>query len=298
MMKNRVKRQGGVCVLLLPGIVLICFAALLLGGCGKVRSPKLLARQAKSTYGSCTVVSTTQTDKMTKVVLRDKLQDFEYSIWSQMSEIWVDGTSFGSLPGTYDDFKTSLQQKVLQDLAAEIDQVCKDAGVDYEAGDGTCNILIIRTDDATAAEKAACKCAELIQAENKKNRLDGLEIPVYGKDAEKWYHSNYHYGSVLLPSTSWRTVADEQADYYTEMAQLQTDPKAVYVRSRAGTFRDTGADLDRVVHVLGSSYPEKADDPVMFYYFQSSKGKEYYLCDFNYYEKDSSRYAWYTNYTP
>lgn len=36
----------------------------------------------------------------------------------------------------------------------------------------------------------------------------------------------------------------------------------------------------------------------MFYYFQSSKGKEYYLCDFNYYEKDSSRYAWYTNYTP
>lgn len=92
MMKNRVKRQGGVCVRLLPGIVLICFAALLLGGCGKVRSPKLLARQAKSTYGPCTVVSTTQTDKMTKVVLRDKLQDFEYSIWSQMSEIWVDGT--------------------------------------------------------------------------------------------------------------------------------------------------------------------------------------------------------------
>ena len=49
MMKNRVKRQGGVCVRLLPGIVLICFAALLLGGCGKARSPKLLARQAKST---------------------------------------------------------------------------------------------------------------------------------------------------------------------------------------------------------------------------------------------------------
>lgn len=297
-MKKRENRQSGVRARLLPGIILICFAALLLGGCGKVRSPKSLARQAKSTYGPCTVVSTTKTDKMTKVVLRDKLQDFEYSIWSEMSEIWIDGTSFGSLPGTHDDFKSSLQQKVLQDLAAEIDQACKDAGVDYEAGDVTYNILIIRTDDAAAAEKAACKCAELIQTENKKNRLDGLTITAYGKDAEEWFHSNYHYGSVRLPATSWRTVADEQVDYYTEMAQLQTDPKAVYVRSQAGTFRDTGADLDKVVHVLGSTYPEKSDDPVMFYYFQSSKGKEYYLCDFNYYEEGSSGFAWYTNYTP
>ena len=79
---------------------------------------------------------------------------------------------------------------------------------------------------------------------------------------------------------------------------LRLKKRRANVRSRVGTFRDTGADLDRVVHVLGSSYPEKPSDPVMFYYFQSSKGKEYYLCDFNYYEKDSSRYAWYTNYTP
>ena len=138
--------------------------------------------------------------------------------------------------------------------------------------------MIIRTDDISAAETAACKCAELIQTKNQKNRLDGLEVTVYGKDNEEWYHSE-HYGSVLLPNASWRTVADEKADYYTWMARQQTDPKAEYLRSQAGTFSDTGADLRKVVHTLGEDFPEKSDDPVMFYYFKSSKGKEYYLCD-------------------
>lgn len=275
----------------------VCCALFLFSGCGKVRSPKSLVRQAKSSYGPCTVVTTTQTDELTKVVLRDKLQDFEYSIWSQMNEIWIDGTSFGSVPGTHDDFKSSLRRKVLDDLSVELAQVCREAGVDYEEGDGTYNILIIRTDDISAAETAACKCAELIQTKNQKNRLDGLEVTVYGKDNEEWYHSE-HYGSVLLPNTSWRTIADEKADYYTRMARQQTDPKAEYVRSQAGIFSDTGADLRKVVHTLGEDYPEKSDDPVMFYYFKSSKGKEYYLCDFNYYDEEHGGFAWYTNYTP
>ena len=85
-------------------------------------------------------------------------------------------------------------------------------------------------------------------------------------------------------------------DYYTEMAHTQTDANAVFLRTEKGIFKDTGADLDRVVHVLGSDIPESPEDEVTFFYFRSSSNEEYYLCDFNYYNEDYSKMAWYTNY--
>lgn len=36
--------------------------------------------------------------------------------------------------------------------------------------------------------------------------------------------------------------------------------------------------------------------PVRFFYFRASNGKEYYLCDFTYYDESFSDYSWYTNY--
>ena len=282
------KKKAGVSMLLL---VLLALAA-----CGSVRSARSLQSEAKHTFGECTVVSKTETADRTVVVLHDTLQDFDYEYRSTMNDIDIDGTSFGSVPSTTNTFMENLKKKVIADAKTDLDTICSGSDMSYEIGEGNAEVLlIIYSASETDCIDAATACAEVLNQQNQNNRLDGMLIYAVGNESEKWYHNDY-YGSVKLPDTDFRTPADERIDYYTEIARQQTDPKAVFLRVETGTFRDTGADLRRVVCTLGSDYPTEPDSPVTFYYFKAESGMEYYICDFNYYEEDHYNFSWYTNY--
>ena len=278
-------------------VLLGVMAMVLLAGCGKVRSANSLYKQAKNTHGKCTVVSKSESSDVTKVVLHDTLQDFDYTISSSMGSIVIDGTNFGSVPGTKDTFVECLKDKVVSNVKTQLDDACNMENMRYEAytPDHSELLLIIYADNAKDGETAAVQCAKLLQEQNQKHRLDNMLIYAVGDTADKFY-DNEHYGSVKLPDAVWRTPEAEKADYYTEMAHLQTDEKATFLRAEKGTFADTGADIRRVVMALGTEYPTEMNSPVTFYYFESSKGQTYYLCYFNYYEENSSQFAWYTNY--
>ena len=271
---------------------LIVITAVVLSGCGKVRSVNSLYSQAKREHGACTIVSKSETDEKTLVVLHDKLQDFDYEVSSYMNDIVIDGASFGSLPSDSDTFDDALRKKVLENKKTELDEICAKYDSYYEL-DGS---FYIFAPDAKTAEKVSLECARVIQEENLQSRLDGMMIYTGGNEYEKHW-DNEHFGSVVLPDMKWCTPEDELIDYYTEMAHIQTDENAVFIRTERGTFADTGAKLDRVVSVLGTDYPQSMNDEVTFYYFRSSSGKEYYLCDFNYYDEEYYQMAWYTNYS-
>lgn len=271
---------------------LIVITAVVLSGCGKVRSVNSLYSQAKREHGACTIVSKSETDEKTLVVLHDKLQDFDYEVSSYMNDIVIDGASFGSLPSDSDTFDDALRKKVLENTKAELDEICEKDNVYYEFGER----FIVFAPDAKTAEKVSLECAKVIQEHNLQSRLDGLTVYAGGNENEK-YWDNEHFGSVVLPDIKWLTPEDELVMYYTEMARMQTDENAVFIRTERGTFADTGAKLDRVVYVLGTNYPQSMSDEVTFYYFKSSSGKEYYLCDFNYYDEEYYQMAWYTNYS-
>lgn len=86
-------------------ILLLFIIVLFTSGCGEVKSKKSLYKWAKNEYGDCTIVSMTETDDKTVVVLHDTLQDFDYEVVSSMSKIVIDGSNFGSLPNTSDTFE-------------------------------------------------------------------------------------------------------------------------------------------------------------------------------------------------
>lgn len=284
------KRQNLFCRIILALIAIV--TALTLSGCGKVESVKSLYSKAKREHGSCTIVSKIEEEEKTIVVLHDELQDFDYEVGSIMKSLSIDGASFGKYPDSYDHFKYSLIHKVFDEKKALLDEICGENNAYYEL-DGD---MYIFAPDGETAEKVSLRCAEIIGEENLEARLDGFTVSACGNEFEdRW--DNEHYGSVVLPEIKWLTPEDELIIYYTEMARMQTDSEAVFIRMEKGTFRDTGADLDRVVSVLGTDYPEAMDDEVTFYYFRSSKGKEYYLCDFNYYGENHSDMRWYTNYS-
>ena len=261
-----------------------------LTGCGWVKSPNSMYAQAKKVHGDCTVVSKSKTSDRSEVVLHDTLQDFNYEVVSSMNDINIDGSSFGSLPGTTDHFGSRLREKVISDTEKSIKEICESYGITYEfcKHESISLFLSIYPSNEETAQKAAVECAKVIQSENAAQRLDGLEICAYKSDRDV-------FGNVKLPNIIWRTKEDEKVEYYTKMARMQTDPNAVFVRSEKGIFADTGASLDGVVNALGSDIPTDASSPVTFYYFKASDGKEYYLCDFNYYD-ERGNIAWYTNY--
>lgn len=230
----------------------------------------------------------------TIVVLHDTLQDFDYEVVSSMSEIVIDGSDFGSLPDTGDTFEKNLKEKVIANVKDELDAACNKEGMRYEYADGE-SIISIFAGSEQEGREVGLKCARILQGQNRNNRLDDLYINVLGNRYEKSY-DNERFGSVKLPNISWRTPEDESVEYYTEMARMQTDKNAVFLHSELKSFADTGADLQRVVKVLGTDYPTERTSPVHFYYFRSGDGREYYLCDFNYYDEEYGTFAWYTNY--
>lgn len=278
-----------------------CLLAIIMGilvfhltGCGHVQSAESLIKAAKNKYGACKVVSKKESENKTEVVLHDKLQDFDYTVYSVMNDINIDGSSFGSVPHSSDTFEQELWEKVISNIKNQLDDICNKADMRYSVDDSTQSITIFAPSEKSGKE-VALKCAILLQTQNQKNRLDGRLVEVVSDESKDQYSKN-RYGSIKLPDMKWRTKEDEDIDEYTQMAREITDPKAEFVRMEKGRFSDTGAELDRVVNTLWEDYPQDMNSPVRFFYFKDSKGKEFYVCDFYYYDEDHYEYQLYTNY--
>lgn len=293
--------------------VLMFFALLLLTGCGHVKSPKQLVKKAQREHGDCDIVSIDQQQSSTSVVLRDRLQGFEYTISSGMHDINLDGTSFGSVENTNDDFMQSLEKYVLGSAQNSLKEICDDYNADYE--DCIINEMILELKlppDITEADIADIteRTATLIQSFNQNNRLDGVKIYVsYNNEWLKQYCEQLktkgeykglssveagmvtHIGSARLPDTSFRDKEKETEDYYLEMAQMK-EPSAVFVKKEVKTFADTGMNLNEVMSSLGDENTvENYSDPVTFYYFKAGK-RSFYICDV----LDKNTQTWHTDY--
>ncbi|MBR2087667.1 MAG: hypothetical protein IJ906_11105, partial [Oscillospiraceae bacterium] len=94
----------------LTGVLLLAFT---MTGC-HVRSAKSLIRSAKQAHGKCEVISKSETDEHTVVILKDELQGFTYQVSSGMNSIYIDGSNFGSLESSSDTFGTALSMYVAE----------------------------------------------------------------------------------------------------------------------------------------------------------------------------------------
>ena len=281
---------------ILKGIgVTFSFLLLVCGisSCGRVKTAKELHKYANKTYGECTVVSSTEEDKKTVITVHDKLQDFDYQVYSRMNDLNIDGSSFGSIPNTSSDFDKKLEEKVLSNADDELNSVCSKYKVKMETSDFC--MLVIRSNDEEAAKSAASECAETIQKQNLNHRLDNWRITAYADNKNDYLHDE-KYAVIILPDIKLLDREDEITLEYIQRAQSQTDSKAEFIRKEVKKFSDTGANLNQVVSTLGQDYPTEMDSPVTYYYFRSSKGEEFFLCNFLCEDEKTGGYYYYTNY--
>ena len=307
-MKNKVKHSK-------KRVLWILFAfCLALTGCGHVKSAKKLIRSAKRLHGPCEVVSSEESEDKTVVVLRDKLQGFEYRISSKMQGIVIDGSSFGSLPYTLDTFKESLQTFAVDSAKDELDMIGEKYHAEYEPKYG--EVIVKYTMSADMPDDTAAKivqeASQALQTYNVNNRMDGMEvhvehdkewlkrmldqgISVKGLDHEYMLSSGgsavaRHIGSAVLPDCRFRDLEEEEQDYYIDMAHMKNE-KARFLRKEKKTLADTGISVDRVSVQYDKPYPKKSSDPVTFYYF-TVDGREFFICDFI----DLETETWFTDY--
>ena len=291
---------------------------IILTGCGHVKDAGQLYKYAKKTYGKCQVVSKVEEENMTKLVLKDRLQGFNYTVTSSMSDISIDGSSFGSLPSTSDTFNKSLTEYVRTECSLKLNEIKSKYGIDIEAPDFVSEtivtLLIPASVSKTDAIKAATEIAEEFQKYNLKNRLDGCLITIEHDD--DWtkayleehkrsgdYESDYffssaessdisHIGSIKLPDTSFRDSVKETEDFFLDQAKM-LDEDAVFLRSEKHPLSDTGLTTDTInnSYASGAQHIKSDSDLITFYYFKAGR-QEFYICDV----QEAGDYRWYTNY--
>ena len=270
-------------------------AAGLLASCGQVKSEKELLKRAKQQYGKCTLISSDSSDKSRTVRVRDELQGFEYKLTSGMNSIDIDGSHFGSVQRTTDDFLPRLGDHIRETVQPEVAEICSRAKAEYEfPAEFTNNMdpfLIIRADDPKQSEDAALACAAVIQKQNLRNRFDQVQISVYTTAGEM-------IGFILLPGNVLTEAQDENARI------ILNEARNYCIASKAGrldtfslvrmehiTFADTGLPLERLQPSPDFGYVKNKDQPVTVYYF-SYQGKEFFIMNF----EDTKTSLHYTNF--
>ena len=266
-------------------VVLICIlmSGILCTGCGHVKNAKRLIREARAAHGDCTVISQTETEDKTEVVLKDTLQGFEYTVRSYMTDINVDNTSFGSVPDSSDSFMAALIDYTLNESSERIAALLKEHNATFEQD--RMSITVPVGDDGIAVTE---KMAKILQEYNLENRMDGVIIRV-GDDKT-------HLGSCRLPDISFRDHEKEIEDDYMMKAEnlmssvSRKNRSLTFVKKEKVAFSEIGIDLSRV-SIYSNNKVEKESDPVTLYYFQTNC-QTFYIADFI----DSNTGADYTNF--
>ena len=126
MLMEKISRKS---VITLP---VLCVMIFTLTSCGKVKSASELKKYAEETYGACEVVSQSETDEQTKLILHDELQDFDYGIESVMTSVNVDGGIWGQYADIHSGFDGSLKDKVIQNETDELNDICSSNNARWE----------------------------------------------------------------------------------------------------------------------------------------------------------------------
>jgi len=263
-------KKIGLCFLLI-----ICVLGLT--ACGRPARPGKLAREARKTYGSASVVSKVKTPIGYSVTMHDKLQDFDYTIYSYRRHIGL----FNYRGEISDTFEYCLIHKIIDDTEkAEIDDITDRYDAMYTEGYGFYDVY---SKDPENAKQAALEFAEVLQRNNMNGRLNGVELRAITLGTYLAERTGYkaecdeEVGRVTLPDKTWRSKEDELIELYTIYAR-ELDAGAVYLRSEVKKLKFTQYELEDIGGSNGA--PKYWSSPVTFYYFKASDGGEFYVGDF------------------
>ena len=255
---------------ILKALAIASISAVLLSAC-HAKSESQIVRYANQNFGSAELVSTESTEKDgKKCTLRDKQYGFEYYVKSEMHDIIIDGSKFGSTESTDSDFSTQYFDLLKSTCQAQFDEITQldRVEISYE---GYYDLMKIKcTADKSGFLEAVEKISDIIISFDSRKYYKSKHFGVYDMNDKR-------LGAYYIHEKRWVDVADEDDDFYIERAKM-LNRNAKFIRKEKKLFKDTGFAPDQVQTYLTD--PEYTyETPVQYYYF-SVNGKEFFIADF------------------
>ncbi len=270
---------------ILGTIILIGIGIFLLSAC-HVKSESQLVRYARQNFGECTLLSTETTkNNGLQCNFRDSEYGFEYYVKSEMHDINIDGSKFGSTESTDSNFSSQYFSLLQNTCQKQFRQIETEYSVSIEKGDIVDFMKINCSDTQSDFLKAAEKTADII----------------ISFDGRKYYKDSFigicdskdnRLGAYYIHDKKW-TDADDEYDFVYINEAKQLNRHAEFVRKEKKLFKETGLSPDRVKVSLGTD-DYTYDTPVQYYYF-TADGKEFFIADFMI-DYDASLIRHYSNY--
>ena len=260
-------------------------SAIVLSAC-HVKSESQIVRYANQNFGSAELVATENTENDGRTcIMRDKEYGFEYYVKSEMHDINIDGSKFGSTESTNSDFSSKYYKLLKNTCQSKFDEIEKTDGVEISDGDSFNFMKVKCTVQKSNFLETAEKIADIIISFDNRKYYKESSLGIYDINDKR-------LGAYCIHDKKW-VDADDEYDYIYINEAKQVNRKAEFVRKEKKLFKDTGLSPSQVTVFLGE--PEYTyETPVQYYYF-AVDGKEFFIADFIT-DYDASLIRHYSNY--
>lgn len=271
--------------------VIMLMTFLVFGGCStKLKTSDDALAYARIHYGAATLLNEQKEgDKKVIFTLKDKDYGFQYTVTSAISDINIDGSSFGKYESTYDDYMSCYRDFILEDSFEKFDLVKKKYNVETEIPDISLHSLMHiywKSSEISTAKDAAGQMADIFRSYEKKKLFNVYDVSVFDVN-------DNIIGKCKISTGEWQ---DKEALYDKRVIDWAKNKHSnvKYLNKVQKTFKDTGLspnDVNKFYYHSDINYPQNPDDPVIYYYFEWNH-KKFFVCDFW-----TTEYSeWYTNY--
>jgi len=284
------KMKGGIVMkkmlkVLLGALAVAAISAIVLSAC-HVKSESQIVRYANQNFGSAELVTTeNMEDGSRKCIMRDKEYGFEYYVKSEMHDINIDGSKFGSTESTDSDFGSKYTDLLTSTCQAQFDEIAHTDHIEISY-DGSFDFMKIKcTAEKSNFLETAEKISDMIISFDTRKYYKNQCFGIYDMNDKR-------LGAYYIHDKKWVDVDDEYDYIYINEAK-RVNRKAEFVRKEKMLFKDTGLDPSQVTVSLGE--PEYTyETPVQYYYF-TVDGREFFIADFIT-DYDASLIKHYSNY--
>ena len=269
------KMKGGIAMkkifkILFGALAVAGIGALILSSC-HVKSESQIVKYANQNFGSAELVATeTMENGGRKCIMRDKEYGFEYYVKSEMHDINIDGSKFGSTESTGSDFSKKYYELLQNTCQPKFDEIAKSDNIEINDGDSF-NFMNIRlTSENNNFLSSAEKIADIIISFDNRKYYKESYLGIYDMNEKR-------LGAYYIHEKKWVDADDEDDHFYIERAKM-LNRNAKFIRKEKKLFKDTGFAPDQVRISLGEK-EYTYETPVQYYYF-SVDGREFFIADF------------------
>lgn len=262
------KISAAVCLLL----AIFCTAC-------SVKNVKELKDYARNSYGDAIeFVSSEKTDKMCTCYFRDKECGFTFSVTSSMTDVYVDGASFGQTEHTSSDYMEKYYDYIWEAIG-------QDAGDTILERDEISGFCMTVDADSEETRKAAAAAAKLLAEADVKSCVPN-KIYIYNQNRTE-------IGAFDMETMCYMDAQDLENEYYMNCVRGDTGKEPEFLRHEVIPLKKIPgiSSADAVAYV----YDREPEEGVDVYYFMLD-GAEQFITNYYVYAEDGREWEYYHSY--